>query len=358
MIDKFREIFVSIKIVKPSVFITLLLLIIIDFILIFFVTPVYAEPVVKEDQYPYYIGLGLGSSFLQSKSSSTTFILEPNNDIAFKGLAGYQFDDHWSTELFWSYLGTSKIRSRSTGNEVGLIEYQSFGAGGMYLYPVNNSWVAFATTGIGMVDNGSTSDSFIYAGLGVSWNVAKSWDLRAEYDFYNSDVQMLSLNIVKHFGSVAKKPLAEANSAIVKQKSCEGFIVNFKNIIFTQGSAELSSESKQSLDKLALQLITFPKDIKFEIRAHADDVGTNTFNYQLSLIRSRTVRDYLAKKGISLSRMDAQGFGEWLVKKGKHSPAAREHNRRAELVLIGIEKYVEDTNSCSKLDASMTSVSY
>ena len=332
------------KVVKLSVCNSVLLAF--NIIVILLVTPVYAEPDVKEDQNQYYVGTGLGYSFLQPTTNSTTFTLVPNNDLAFKGLAGYQFDNSWSTELFWSYLGVTKIRSRSTGNDVGSIEYQSFGAGGMYQYPVNNSWKAFAKAGIGMINHGNSYDGFISGGVGVIWNIDKSWDLRAEYDFYNRNMQLLSFNVVKHFGSVAKKSLVEASSAIVKQKTCEGFIVNFKNITFAQGTPELSKKSKQSLDKLALQLLTLPEDIKFEIRAHADEMGTKTFNYQLSLMRSRIVRDYLAKKGIPLSRMDAQGFGEWLAKKGNNSPSTREQNRRAELKLVGIEKYVEDTRTC------------
>ncbi|MBE9525643.1 MAG: outer membrane beta-barrel protein [Proteobacteria bacterium] len=338
---------------NPSILILTVLTMVLNFILVCFVSPVNAEPNTTKKHDPYYVGLGLGLSFLQAKSSSTVFSIESNTDIAFNGVAGYQFDERWSTELSWSYLGKSAIHSIATGNVVGHLEYQSFGVGGRYHFPINESWKASATVGMGVlknnfqsISNGNNGDSFVYAGLGVSWKMADSWDLRAEYDLYNSDVQVLFFKLIKRFGSAAENLLADTTPVIVKQKNCEGFNVKFEGITFAQGTSELSSKSKQSLDKLATQLLTLPEDIKFEIRAHADDVGTNASNYQLSLVRSRIVRDYLSKKGIALSRMDAQGYGEWYAKKGKTSPSARKDNRRAELVLIGLEKYVEDIRSC------------
>ena len=88
------------------------------------------------------------------------------------------------------------------------------------------------------------------------------------------------------------------------------------------------------------------------MRAHTDDVGSELFNYQLSLTRARIVRDYLASQGIALSRMDAYGYGEWLVKVDNSSSAGRKLNRRAELVLLGVEKYVADTARCPQFSTT------
>ena len=50
-----------------------------------------------------------------------------------------------------------------------------------------------------------------------------------------------------------------------------------------------------------------------------------------------------------LSRIEAQGYGEWRPVESNDTEAGRDANRRAELVLIGLEKDVEDTGSCPKL---------
>lgn len=351
------------KIVMPPVLGDIILFIAIFFSATLFFTPLHAETSHSEIQDPYYIGFGTGASFLRPKTDSTSLALSYNDDIAYKYFAGYQYDAHWFAELFWANLGDSKIRSRTTSSIVGLTEYMAYGVGGLYRFPVNASWNAFATAGVGMLNNNfqytdleSTDNHFFYAGLGVLWNLADTLDLRAEYDFYNSNAQMLSINIVKRFGFSSQnnhstKPVnkPEAVATVIKKKNCEDFHMDFKGVTFLQGSSELSKQYQLTLDNLALQMSKLPADIRFEIRAHTDDVGTELFNYQLSLTRAHVVRDYLSTKGIALSRIDAFGYGEWRMEDDNSSRAGRAQKRRAELVLVGVEKYVEVANDCTEL---------
>jgi outer membrane protein OmpA-like peptidoglycan-associated protein len=330
-----------------------------------FNTTLYAEPSVDDNLEPYYIGIGAGMSLLKADAYSTSLKLNQESDFAYRLFAGYQIDENWSAEVFWAELGDTEVNSLATGSVVGLAEYRSFGIGGLYLHPVDESWQVFATAGIGMLNNDfqyidaeSTGDGIAYTGFGVIWNIDRTWGLRAEYDFYNTNAQFLSLNIVTRFGG--KKPehqeLPKAETlgssialpavAIAKNKTCEDFHVDFNGVTFAQGSIELTVKAQQTLDDLASQLLKFPQDIRFEIRAHTDDVGSELFNYPLSLTRARVVRDYLAAEGVALSRIDAYGYGEWLVKEDNSSSIGRKHNRRAELVLLGVEKYVPETARC------------
>ena len=216
-------------------------------------------------------------------------------------------------------------------------------------------------------------DSFIYGGAGVMWNFAKTWDLRAEYDYYDTDAQMLSFNIVKRFGSATPKRIARlenkvqqqetalaavaaapplaASMAADKQESCEDYSVELKGVVFAKRSVELTEESRQILDEVSQRLLKLPEGITFEIRAHTDNEGTELYNYTLSLTRARNVRDYIAAQGVALSRIEAQGYGEWRPVQGNDTEAGRDANRRAELVLIGLENYVVDTEGCPKLAA-------
>jgi outer membrane protein OmpA-like peptidoglycan-associated protein len=335
------------------------------------------EPSVEDIRDPYYIGLGLGTSFLNPEANSVALTLSQDSDFAYRVFGGYQFDEHWAAELFWTDMGQAEFSSGST--VVGTVEYQSFGVGGLYRYPIAESWDVFATAGIGrlrnsfqQIDAERVEDSFIYAGAGVSWNMAKTWDLRAEYDYYDSDAQMLSFNIVKRFGSATQKRIVRLENkvqqqetelaavqaappaayvAVNKQQSCEKYSVELKGVIFARRSVALTDKSKQILDTLVDKLLKMPEDINFEIRAHTDDEGTELYNYTLSLTRARNVRDYLASRGVALGRIEAQGYGEWRPARSNTTEAGREANRRAELVLIGLEKYVEDTESCPKLAA-------
>lgn len=359
------------KILNLSVFTRVSLLVMLQSLcMLCFSQSLHASNSIDDIDEPYYVGFGLGTSFLKPQTNNTALTISQNNDSGYKMFAGYQFDNHWAAELFLAGLGKANIRSQSTGNVVGFIEYQSFGVRGLYQYPVNESWNVFASAGIAHLQNEfqflnveSASDDLVYGGLGVLWNIAESWDLRAEYDVYNGDVQMLSINIVKHFGfgknkrivaleqalSEAEIKLSENTTVpIKKQKTCEGFGIDFEGVIFERGLIELNAVARQRLDKLALKLLKLPEDITFEIRAHTDDTGTEEYNYRLSLARGRVVRDYLSAHGIALSRIEVHGYGEWSQKQDDNISYGRALSRRAELELVGVEKYVEDTSTCTE----------
>ncbi|MBE9559345.1 MAG: OmpA family protein [Proteobacteria bacterium] len=322
---------------------------------------------------PFYIGLGLGISFLKPETNSVALTLSQDSDFAYKVFGGYQFTDNWAAEFFWADMGQAEVSSGST--IAGIVEYQSFGVGGLYQYPLSDNWDVFATAGLGRLRNSfqiinaeRVEDSFTYVGAGVMWNMAKTWDLRAEYDYYDKDAQMLSFNIVKRFGSATPKRIARLESkvqqqetalanvlakpvAVKKNKTCDDYSIELKGVVFAKRSVELTDNSKQILDGVAEKLLKLPEDISFEIRAHTDTEGTELYNYTLSLARARNVRDYFSSQGIALSRIEAQGYGEWRPLQSNQTEAGRDANRRAELVLIGVERHVEDTGSCPVLAA-------
>lgn len=314
------------------------------------VTASHATSKTIEQSSSFYVGGGTGMSFLQAKTTNSTLAITNNSDLAINLLVGYQYNDNWSGELFWSYLGESKINSLLTNTMVGNVKQQSFGARGLFYYSLNKEWDITATAGVGVLyssikvlgGSGTKSDTSLQAGLGANWKFAESWELRTKYDYYNKSAQMLSFNIVKHFGTATEKLIPK----LVKLKTCDEFFEKFKGITFAQSSAELSEDAKLKLDSLSLNILQMPIDITFEIRAHADDVGSELFNYQLSEVRAQIVRDYLSQKGIALSRMEVKGYGEWRSGKNMQFSNDNEMNRRVDLVLIGVEKYVKDISSC------------
>ena len=313
---------------------------------------------------PYYIGLGIGSSFLKPATNSAALELSQDRDLAYRVFGGYQFTDNWAAEGFWAEMGQAEISPVGGGSVAGIVEYQAYGLGGLFQYPLSESFDVFATAGLGrlrnrfqMIDAERVEDNFVYAGGGVMWTFARTWDLRAEYDYYDTDAQMLSFNLVKRFGGATPRRIAQLEQQVAEQEqqltaismtekpaaatqqNCADFSIELKGVVFDKRSVELNKQSKQALDALAEKLKQLPQDIRFEIRAHTDNVGTELYNYTLSLTRARNVRDYLASKGIPLSRIDAQGYGEWRPLQSNDTEAGRRANRRAELVLIGTEKY-------------------
>jgi outer membrane protein OmpA-like peptidoglycan-associated protein len=313
---------------------------------------------------PIYVGLGLGMSFLQPETNSVALTLSEDSDIAYKLFAGYRFNQSWSLEAFWANLGEAVVSS--TSGSTFDIEYKTFGAGVLYSYPLNERWDVFAKAGAGRLQNNvrgiaveRVEDYFIYGGVGVTWNMAETWDLRAEYEYFDSDAQLLSFNVIKRFGLASSKRVRKleqqvssqnaqlaAATATQKQPGCENFAIELHGVRFTSGSIVLSDDSKKALDAIVERMLALPADIRFEIRAHTDDTGTELYNYTLSLSRARNVRDYLVTQGVPQSRIDAHGYGEWRPRATNDSEAGRRDNRRAELVLIGLENHVENVDSC------------
>ena len=335
---------------------------------------------------PFYIGFGGGMSFLEPESDSAALSLTEDSDVAYKLFGGYRFTQNLGMEVFWSDLGAAELGS-SSNNSVD-IEYSAYGIGGVYSYPLNNRWHLSAKAGIGRLENDAedieidrVNENFIYVGAGATWNITDSWDLRAEYEHFDTDAQLLSLNIIKRFGSGTSRRISRLEQQIEEQDrqlavlaetppvaavtatavatqtekpavECISTPVELRGVDFEYRSVELTATSRQALDQVIEKIAGLPADVRIEVRAHTDDIGTETYNYVLSLSRARNVRDYMVKNGISLDRIDAKGYGELHPVVANDTEQNRNRNRRAELVLLGIGKYTDGTGACTSPDHS------
>jgi outer membrane protein OmpA-like peptidoglycan-associated protein len=104
------------------------------------------------------------------------------------------------------------------------------------------------------------------------------------------------------------------------------------SINFETGSAELTNESKATLDDLADFLNEKPTAF-LNIAAHTDDVGNDDDNLQLSRERALAVKTYLLEKGIESDRMKAKGFGETMPVASNETEEGKAQNRRVELTV-------------------------
>ena len=115
----------------------------------------------------------------------------------------------------------------------------------------------------------------------------------------------------------------------------EAEIVNraFENTEFETNEAIIRDESFPSLNELADLLLEHP-DWRLQITGHTDNMGEPDFNMQLSKTRAEAVRDYLAEKGISISRFDVSWFGETRPIATNNTRVGRQKNRRVEMVIV------------------------
>lgn len=128
----------------------------------------------------------------------------------------------------------------------------------------------------------------------------------------------------------------------------EGIVVEFSSkILFAFDKSNLSSEAMANLDKLIVVLKNYP-DTNIEIQGHTDSKGTEAYNQNLSVQRANSVSAYLAKKGVSASRLTVKGFGESLPKYVNDTAEGREQNRRVEFLITANEKMKAEAEKQAK----------
>lgn len=102
------------------------------------------------------------------------------------------------------------------------------------------------------------------------------------------------------------------------------------SVFFETDRSELSPEARQSLDALALQLLAAP-DYEVNIEAWTDDQGTPGYNLQLAARRAESVQQYLAAKGLQLSKSSVQSWGEQNQEYDNSTDEQRQLNRRVDV---------------------------
>jgi outer membrane protein OmpA-like peptidoglycan-associated protein len=107
----------------------------------------------------------------------------------------------------------------------------------------------------------------------------------------------------------------------------------FNNITFETNSAELNAESYAELNRL-LGLMERNPELRIEISAHTDDVGSNEYNFRLSDKRAESVIKFLVSNNISKSRVQSKGYGELQPLVPNDSDENRAKNRRVEIKII------------------------
>lgn len=106
-----------------------------------------------------------------------------------------------------------------------------------------------------------------------------------------------------------------------------------QNIYFETSSNELKPSSYPVLDRIAEILEKYP-DAHLTITGHTDDIGDEKGNLVLSIKRAFQVKYYLVnEKGIRLSRIDSDGYGEQKPIADNESSEGRSQNRRVEFEL-------------------------
>lgn len=113
-----------------------------------------------------------------------------------------------------------------------------------------------------------------------------------------------------------------------KLQTGDAVVVN--NLQFNQASAQLRTESRSELDKIA-ELLKKNPTMVIELSGHTSSEGERQANIGLSLRRVESCKNYLIEKGIASERILTAGYGPDRPIANNNLESERAKNRRVEM---------------------------
>jgi OOP family OmpA-OmpF porin len=326
------------------------------------------------------------SVFAQSVDYNPSWYISPSLNLLYPD-AGFGTSDRGEgaglrigkplSESWDLQLGTTYARSRGDG-----LDYQQnmLGADALYMFS-RQAFRPFILVGVGYQEDrlssamGQTSGyaPYVNAGLGAQISLSDQWSIQADFrrvhgylhdaDFAidRSSNNYLTVGLVYVFD----KPRAPAVSAAPTPEPAPVVVASTPTPVpappppaprfekVTLSSTELFAFDNSvlqmpqpKLDELANALNNNMQINNVVITGYTDRIGSDKYNQKLSERRATAVEEYLVSKGISASRLSAQGKGKSnpiVVCTQTKRPAlidCLEPNRRVEVEQITIEKRV------------------
>lgn len=192
--------------------------------------------------------------------------------------------------------------------------------------------VVGASIDLGSLGGASTTSQSIELSVGLKFG-QKSPNLSVIEDLYKEEESLITLEN----DDLIEVDKEEEERVMTNQKeeltTDEEAVLN-EIILFDPLNYELTSESKTILNEVVDILLNHP-NAKIIIEGHADDVYENKEeNNQLSLDRALVVREYLHKKGVSISRLKTAGYGDTKPIVANDSDENRAKNRRVSFQVV------------------------
>lgn len=104
------------------------------------------------------------------------------------------------------------------------------------------------------------------------------------------------------------------------------------NITFDFDSAVFKTGFNQTLDSVAKVLSEYDQT-RVVIAGYTDNIGSASYNNQLSLKRAQAVSDYLVLRNVSPARISVYGYGSQYPVASNATEAGRAQNRRVTITL-------------------------
>jgi outer membrane protein OmpA-like peptidoglycan-associated protein len=115
-------------------------------------------------------------------------------------------------------------------------------------------------------------------------------------------------------------------------------------ILFSTGSATITSTSRYNIEKLA-RILNRYKDTSLVIEGHTDNIGSDDANQILSERRAESVANLLETYGVSGRRLSPVGYGETRPVASNETEYERKLNRRVEVLIYANDELKRQADS-------------
>ncbi|MEM7208383.1 MAG: OmpA family protein [Pseudomonadota bacterium] len=110
--------------------------------------------------------------------------------------------------------------------------------------------------------------------------------------------------------------------------------ISFTKVNFEFNGDVLSADDKERIDKVVEYVKTDRKVRRIVVGGHADWIGTELYNSDLSKFRTLRVVDYLTRRGVPEGLIQHASYGESIPLRSNESESGRAANRRVTLEVI------------------------
>ncbi len=124
------------------------------------------------------------------------------------------------------------------------------------------------------------------------------------------------------------------NRVVETRRTANGMVISLPNSVFRFDfdKAELTAHNRELLSRIAGILLA-SKGYGLSVFGYTDDVGSASYNQELSLRRATAVKDYLVQAGIDAAIVNVKGYGKTSPLVEGASNDGRARNRRVEIAL-------------------------
>lgn len=150
-----------------------------------------------------------------------------------------------------------------------------------------------------------------------------------------SAIERNSTEVKKLVNEIVKK---DSNIKLIESENRLRLLLS-NDILFDFDKYEIKSEALETL-KNVNEIISKFQDSKIIFEGHTDAIGDDNYNYELSVNRAKSVRNWFVQNGrVSPANLECIGHGETQpvaensLPDGQDNPAGRQKNRRVEIVI-------------------------